>query len=118
MESANPTTVTQTPARNADQFTKSTYRIFDGVARHRRGFGTLVLWALVLMIIAAVFMGRREKLSGEARNALFVAQKKYDAEMKAMAPPAPKVDPKAKVPPAPPVDETEFKAFDVNAKMP
>src|SRR6185295_6420976 len=117
---ANTPTVATTPVRGADQFTKSTYRFFDGLAKHQRGFAVAVIGAFVLLIVAALVMGQKDKASGEARNALFLAQKKFDTEMKALAPPAPIGDPKkdAKTPPAPPADDTEFKAFDVNAKLP
>ena len=129
MDSANSPAVAQAQLpKNADHFTKSTYRIFDSLAHHSRGLMIFLGAVLALMLAAAVVMGQKEKTSAEARNELFLAQKKYDLEMKALAPPAPAAKPEgkedasktkdAKAPAPAPADDTEFKAFDVNAKMP
>jgi tetratricopeptide (TPR) repeat protein len=121
MDSANSPAV----GRNSDGFVKSAYRFFDGLLRHSRGVMILLGATLLILVVVTLMMGKREKSSAEARDALFRAQKKYDLEMKALAPPAPKVDAKAtskkdeaKPLPPPAVDDTEFKPFDVNAKMP
>lgn len=130
MESANsPAVSTGTPAKstqpklgkNADKFTKSTYRFFDSLGSHSRGLMIVLGGILAVMLVAVMIMSQKERVSSEARGQLFLAQKQYDTELKALMPPAPKPpdtkDPKAK-PPAPPVDDTEFKPFDVAAKMP
>lgn len=122
MESATqPATI----SKSADTFTKSTYRFFDSLGHHTRLL-VIGLGGILLVLLASVLlMGKREKVAAEARSELFLAQKKYETEFKALLPPAPaKTDPKAdkdkKDPKAAqaPEDTTDFQAFDVNAKMP
>jgi TolA-binding protein len=135
METANSPAVGSTkvaPAalgKNADQFTKSTYRFFDSLGKHQRALIGLLAVAILGMFVTVFFMGQKDKVSAEARSDLFIAQKKYETELKALAPPAPKPETKDAAkdakekktpPPAPPVplDDTEFKNFDVSAKLP
>jgi TolA-binding protein len=109
----------QNLGKNADTFTKSTYRFFDSLAHHSRGLVFVLGGVLVLLLASALLMGQKEKTAAEARSDLFLAEKKYETELKALAPPAPKPEGKdAKDAKAPPPDDSEYKAFDVNAKMP
>src|SRR5579885_3336176 len=83
-------------SKNADTFTKSTYRFFDSLGHHSRVLVIGLVGILLILVASALLMGKREKLASEARNELFLAEKKYEAELKALTPPAPaKTDVKA-----------------------
>ena len=130
--------------RNADGFTKSIYRFFDNMARHSRAFIVLLAVGFVIAAVIGFTLNQREMRSGEAKNALFNAQKASEKELKALAlvmkPPAP--DKKAaaeeadevdgakptdaaakakKAAPKPPEgnpSDIEFAKFDVDGKLP
>jgi TolA-binding protein len=93
------------------------------MAQHTQGMVALVVVALAIMLVVGFSLSRREAKAGEARNALFAAEKAMETELKAMAPPAPKADSKAaqkaeKPPAAETADDIENKPMDVDAKFP
>jgi TolA-binding protein len=104
--------------------------VFDGMAQHSKGVAIVGGVTIVVLIGTAFLLGKREQGAAEARNALYLAQKKHDAEMRALQPPPPPPAPDAKkgpktgkdakaaTPPAEPHDDIEFKSLDVDAKLP
>jgi TolA-binding protein len=105
-------------SKNADTFTKSTYRFFDSLGHHSRVLVIGLVGILLILVASALVMNKKEKVASEARGELFLAQKKYETEFKALLPPAPAKSDEDKKAASKGEDSTEFQAFDVNAKMP
>lgn len=81
----------------------------------------LVSILLVIIILAAVYVGvrnQKEAKSQSAGNALFHAQKSYETEMKAFAASVAPVEKDKKAAPAPSPESALFKKTDVDAKFP
>src|SRR5579885_637427 len=73
-------------SKDADTFTKSTYRFFDSLGQHSRVLVIGLVGILVILVAAVLMMGEREKVASEARSELYLAQKKAETEFKAMLP--------------------------------
>lgn len=83
---ASPTdTATGTGLRNRDGFFKETYRFFDALKSHRGAMIVAIIVLAGICLAAGLWVSRRAEKSGSGLNALYVAQKAYETELKALA---------------------------------
>lgn len=93
------------------------YQWIDRLAGNSRALITLVILFVGISAAGAFLMSRREARSDLAKNALFIAEKSMDRELKALMPVPPKT--KASPPPLPPNSDLYlYKKLDVEAKFP
>jgi tetratricopeptide (TPR) repeat protein len=76
---------TESSIQNRDGFYKETYRFFDTLGRHRAGLIIVVALALGICLAGGVMMNRRAEKSETGLNALYLAQKGYETELKGVA---------------------------------
>jgi tetratricopeptide (TPR) repeat protein len=121
--------------KNRDEFFVSTYRFFDGLGKHSRGVAVAVVLLVGIGVAGGLMANRHQGKSEEGKNALFLAQKAYEAELKSVAgvkapaPAAESKDPKAQAEAqkaqraqeeasAKKLDDVAYQKLDVDAKFP
>lgn len=111
--------------KGKDDFFTAVYRFFDGLGKHTAVLAIVIGLVMVLGVVGGLMANRHEAKSGEAKSALFLAQKAYDTEMKSLAgikAPAAGADEKAKAAEeaasSKRLDELSLQKFDVEAKLP
>lgn len=111
--------------KRPDGFLAALSRFFNGLAKNLNLMTGLLIGLLGLGLLTAFFMNRMDTKSEAAQNALFLAEKTLETELKALAPPEqkPKTPPKliSKDQPATPTDSTAllaYKKMDVDAQLP
>ena len=120
--------------KRPDSFLKSLGGFFEGIFKHNRIFLGILGGAIMLGSIGAFFYSRMETESHRGRTALYLAEKAYEAELKAITPQTPekstgptgkssdatkgKETDQAKADAEKPVVSVEYKKLDVEAVFP
>ncbi|MGK5083789.1 tetratricopeptide repeat protein [Bdellovibrionota bacterium FG-1] len=71
--------------RNRDDFFSAVYRFFDGLSQHRAAMAVVIALAIAGGVGGTMLMSRHDAQSEAGKNALFIAQKTFDDEMKSLA---------------------------------
>ena len=71
--------------RNRDDFFSTVYRFFDGLSQHKAAMAVVIGLAIAGGVGGALLMSRHDAQSEAGKNALFIAQKAFDDEMKSLA---------------------------------
>jgi tetratricopeptide (TPR) repeat protein len=71
--------------RGRDGFFSSVYRFFDALSKHRGAMAGAIVGVVVVGVAVGVTLNRKEEQGEAGKNALFLAQKAYETEMKTVA---------------------------------
>jgi TolA-binding protein len=121
--------ITSSIPKGTDEFTNEVSGFFDALAKHWQAVVAVIVLAVIASGVAVFVMNKKEEKVDQGRNALYLAEKNLDEQIKKMAQPAetaakpaevskdPKVAAAARMKQASEADAVSFAAFDVDAKL-
>jgi tetratricopeptide (TPR) repeat protein len=122
--------ITSSIPKGTDEFTSEVSGFFEILAKNWQALVAVIVLAMIASGVAIFVMSKKEEKVDQGRNALYLAEKNLDEQMKKMAQPVdpatkaadtskdPKVASAARMKEAAEADAASYQHFDVDAKLP